>query len=85
MSQKSRTRKLSSERIAEREIELVWTGPSSTMIATRKTEQALLQVIDSASSRLFITSFVAYDACRDNAMTSSSPTTADSCSSPPSL
>jgi hypothetical protein len=61
MSQKSRTRKLSSERIAEREIELVWTGPSSTMIATRKTEQALLQVIDSASSRLFITSLVAYD------------------------
>jgi cardiolipin synthase len=46
---------------AEQEIELVWTGPSSKLIATRKTEQALLQVIDAAESRLFITSFVAYD------------------------
>ncbi|MGE9010698.1 DISARM system phospholipase D-like protein DrmC [Leptospira interrogans] len=46
---------------AEQEIELVWTGPSSTLIATRKTEQALLQVIDAARSRLFITSFVAYN------------------------
>jgi cardiolipin synthase A/B len=46
---------------AEQEIELVWTGPSSNLIATRKTEQALLQVIDVAESRLFITSFVAYD------------------------
>ena len=46
---------------AEQEIELVWTGPSSKLIATRKTEQALLQVIDAAASRLFITSFVAYD------------------------
>jgi cardiolipin synthase len=45
----------------EQEIELVWTGPSSKLIATRKTEQALLQVINSAKSRLFITSFVAYD------------------------
>jgi cardiolipin synthase A/B len=45
----------------EQEIELVWTGPSTRLIATRKTEQALLQVIDAAVSRLFITSFVAYD------------------------
>jgi cardiolipin synthase A/B len=46
---------------AEQEVELVWTGPSSKLIATRKTEQALLQVIDAAESRLFITSFVVYD------------------------
>jgi cardiolipin synthase A/B len=46
---------------AEQDIELVWTGPSSKLIATRKTEQALLQVIDAAETRLFITSFVAYD------------------------
>jgi phosphatidylserine/phosphatidylglycerophosphate/cardiolipin synthase-like enzyme len=46
---------------AEQAIELVWTGPSSKLIATRKTAQALLQVIDAAKSRLFITSFVAYD------------------------
>jgi cardiolipin synthase len=45
----------------EQDIELVWTGPSSKLIATRMTEQALLQVIDAAESRLFITSFVAYD------------------------
>ena len=45
----------------EQEIELVWTGPSSKLIATRKTEQALLQVIDAAQARLFITSFIAYD------------------------
>jgi phosphatidylserine/phosphatidylglycerophosphate/cardiolipin synthase-like enzyme len=46
---------------AEQDIEVVWTGPSSKLIATRKTEQALLQVIDAAKSRLFITSFVVYD------------------------
>lgn len=46
---------------AEQEVELVWTGPSSQLIATRKTEQALLQVIDAAEGRLFMTSFVAYD------------------------
>lgn len=46
---------------AEQEIELVWTGPSSMLVATRKTEQALLQVIDAAKTKLFMTSFVAYD------------------------
>ncbi|WP_027526102.1 DISARM system phospholipase D-like protein DrmC [Bradyrhizobium sp. Ec3.3] len=46
---------------AEQEFELVWTGPSSKLVATRKTEQALLQVIDAAGSKLFMTSFVAYD------------------------
>jgi cardiolipin synthase A/B len=46
---------------ADQQIEIVWTGPSSALIATRKTEQALLEVIEASSSRLFITSFVAYD------------------------
>lgn len=46
---------------AEQEIELVLTGPSSMLVATRKTEQALLEVIDAAEARLFMTSFVAYD------------------------
>lgn len=45
----------------EQEIELVWTGPSSRLIATRKTEQALLEVIDAAKVKIFITSFVAYN------------------------
>ncbi len=46
---------------SEQQIELVWTGPSSQLIATRKTEQALLEVIAASSGRLFMTSFVAYD------------------------
>jgi len=45
----------------EESVELVWTGPSSELVATRKTEQALLQVIQAAQNELFLTSFVAYD------------------------
>lgn len=41
--------------------ELVLTGPGIPCVATRRTEQALLQVIGSAKKALFITSFVAYD------------------------
>lgn len=41
--------------------ELVWTGPTTPFVSTRRTEQALLQVINSAERSLFITSFVAYD------------------------
>lgn len=41
--------------------ELVWTGPTTPFVSTRRTEQVLLQVIDSAKLILFITSFVAYD------------------------
>lgn len=46
---------------SESDTELVWTGPSSELVATRKTERSLLQVIDQAQERLFLTSFVAYD------------------------
>ena len=46
---------------SESDTELVWTGPSSELVATRKTEQALLQVINAARDKLFLTSFVAYD------------------------
>jgi cardiolipin synthase A/B len=42
-------------------MELVWTGPTTPFVSTRRTEQALLQVINSAKHTLFITSFVAYD------------------------
>lgn len=45
----------------EHSTELVWTGPTTPFVSARRTEQALLQVIDSARSTLFITSFVAYD------------------------
>jgi cardiolipin synthase len=41
--------------------ELVWTGPTTPFASARRTEQALLQVINSAEQSLFITSFVAYD------------------------
>lgn len=46
---------------SEQSIELVWTGPTTTSVSARRTEQALLQVINSAEKSLFITSFVAYD------------------------
>lgn len=46
---------------SEEVVDLVWTGPSSELVATRKTEQALLQVIKAARSKLFLTSFVAYE------------------------
>lgn len=45
----------------EQSTELVWTGPTTPFVSARRTEQALLQVINAASSTLFITSFVAYD------------------------
>ncbi|OIM98657.1 phospholipase [Polynucleobacter sp. MWH-Tro8-2-5-gr] len=45
----------------ESSVELVWTGPTSRFVAPRRTEQALLQVINSAQKELFITSFVAYN------------------------
>jgi len=41
--------------------ELVWTGPTTPFVSARRTEQALLQVINAAEQKLFITSFIAYD------------------------
>jgi cardiolipin synthase len=41
-------------------VELVWTGPKTPCVAPRRTEQALLQVIDAAKRKLFVTTFVAY-------------------------
>lgn len=46
---------------SEQSTELVWTGPTTPFVSTRRTEQALLQVINAAERMLFITSFVAYD------------------------
>lgn len=46
---------------SEQYSELVWTGPTTPFVSARRTEQALLQVIDAAKQALFITSFVAYD------------------------
>lgn len=41
-------------------LELVWTGPDVRTVPPRQTEQALLQIIDSASDTLIVVSFVAY-------------------------
>lgn len=48
---------------AERElgVELVWTGPTTLGVPTRRTEQVLLDLIASAQRELFVVSFVAYD------------------------
>ncbi len=40
--------------------ELLWTGPTTTTVPIRQTEQALIQVIQFAKRDLFIVSFVAY-------------------------
>lgn len=45
----------------EEQVELVWTGPSTELVPTRRTEQALLEVIQSSQHELFIVSFVAYE------------------------
>ncbi|PSO13091.1 phospholipase [Sphingobium sp. AEW4] len=45
----------------EQSVEFVWTGPTTPFVATRRTEQVLLDVIDRAERELFIVSFVAYD------------------------
>jgi cardiolipin synthase len=43
-------------------IEVVWTGPSTGLIPTRRTEQVLLEVIGSATRDLFLVSYVFYGA-----------------------
>ena len=42
-------------------VEMVWTGPFTGLVASRHTEQVLLEVINSARMRLFMVSFVAYN------------------------
>ncbi|HWL62336.1 MAG TPA: DISARM system phospholipase D-like protein DrmC [Steroidobacteraceae bacterium] len=45
----------------ELSIELVWTGPTTRFVPTRRTEQVLLDLIAGASKGVFLVSFVAYD------------------------
>jgi cardiolipin synthase len=45
----------------ESSVELVWTGPTTPFVATRRTEQVLLDLIRGAQSDIFLVSFVAYD------------------------
>ena len=41
-------------------VELVWTGPDTGDIPFRRTEQAILQVLDSAQERITLVSFAVY-------------------------
>jgi len=41
-------------------VELVWTGPETDDLAFRRTEQAILQVLDSAQERITLVSFAVY-------------------------
>lgn len=50
---------VAAERDQER-LELVWTGPDSRLIPLRRTDQALLQLIDGAQETLHIVSFAVY-------------------------
>jgi len=43
-------------------IELVWTGPKTGLIPTRRTEQVILEVIDSAKHDIFLVTYVFYKA-----------------------
>ena len=45
----------------ELSVELVWTGPTTRFVPTRRTEQVLLDLIAGAHADLFLVSFVAYD------------------------
>ncbi|MBY0303601.1 MAG: DISARM system phospholipase D-like protein DrmC [Sphingomonas sp.] len=45
----------------ESNVELVWTGPTTPFVPTRRTEQVLLDLIRHAQNDLFLVSFVAYD------------------------
>lgn len=46
---------------SEHTIDLVWTGPTTPFVATRRTEQVLLDLIRHAQADVFLVSFVAYD------------------------
>lgn len=45
----------------ESSVDLVWTGPTTSFVAMRRTEQVLLDLIRHAEMDLFMVSFVAYD------------------------
>lgn len=46
----------------KQEIELTWTGPHSPHISLRRTDQALIQLINAAQERILIVSFAVYKA-----------------------
>ncbi len=44
----------------EQVVELVWTGPVQSVVPLRRTEQVILQVLDSAQSRILLVSYAVY-------------------------
>lgn len=44
----------------EQSVELVWTGPDADVVPFRRTEQAILQVLDSALRRITLVSYAVY-------------------------
>ncbi len=54
--------KAATQHQAEQSLELVWTGPESRYVTLRRTDQALLQVINEAQDRVHIVSFAVYKA-----------------------
>ena len=46
---------------SECSVELVWTGPTTPFVPTRRTEQVFLDLIGQARNDLFLVSFVTYD------------------------
>jgi phosphatidylserine/phosphatidylglycerophosphate/cardiolipin synthase-like enzyme len=47
-------------READASVEIVWTGPRSEGVCFRRTEQAILQVLNSAQSRILLVSYAVY-------------------------
>ncbi len=47
-------------READQSVEIVWTGPRSEQVSFRHTEQAILQVLNSAQSRILLVSYAVY-------------------------
>jgi phosphatidylserine/phosphatidylglycerophosphate/cardiolipin synthase-like enzyme len=48
----------------EQTVELVWTGPETGTSPFRRTEQAILQVLDSATRRIVLVSYAVYNVPR---------------------
>lgn len=48
--------------VKQGQVELLWTGPETSAVPLRYTEQALCELINAAQRKLFIVSFVAYKA-----------------------
>jgi cardiolipin synthase A/B len=51
-----------SELSEQESADLVWTGPSTGLIPTRKTEQAMQEIVDASVHNLFLVSYVFYNA-----------------------